>query len=130
MYGLRSLENRYVAGVIAVACPLLLILGGKAGELWHLFGGTNQALAGLSLTVVTVWLYRLGRTWQVAFVPMVTLLVVSILAMVTKVGAFIDAETYLLATIGTIVVALECWVVLEAAGALNRYRRAGRPTSA
>ena len=41
----------YVAGVIAVAFPLALLLGGKALDLWPLFGATNQILAGLSLTV-------------------------------------------------------------------------------
>lgn len=124
MYAIRPLANRYVAGLIAVAFPLMLILGGKAGELWHLFGSSNQLLAGLSLTIVTVWLYRLGRNWLVAFVPMVVLLVIALISMSIKVGAFLMADNYLLATVGSVILALECWIVIEAVDAFGRHRRA------
>ena len=46
-----------------MSLPLLLILGGRAGDLWHLFGSTNQLLAGLSLTVAMVWLF-VAPPWQ------------------------------------------------------------------
>ena len=122
VYRISFLENRYVASLIAVVLPFFLVLFGKAGELWHLFGGSNQLLAGLSLTMVSVWLYRDRRQWLVTGIPMVVVLVLSMIAMGTKVSEFVSDGRYLLATIGAIVVALEVWVVLEAVGVLRRER--------
>ena len=126
-YRIGALQNRYVAGLIAVLLPLLLVLRGQDGQLWHLFGSSNQLLAGLSLTLVLVWLVRLRRPWPVIAVPMVLVLAVAALAMSEKLSQFIEQDNYVLATIGAIILALEVWVVLEAIGAI---RRAGRPTSA
>lgn len=122
LYRIKSLENRYVAGLVAVILPLLLLLEGKAGELWHLFGASNQLLAGLSLTVVTVWLYRGGRQWAVAGVPMVIVLIVAGLAMAGKLREFVSQDNILLAVIGAIVLALEVWVVLEGVAAIRKSR--------
>lgn len=125
LYHIGILQNRYVASFIAVLLPFLLIAGGKAGDLWVLFGSTNQLLAGLSLTLVTVWLIRMGRTWYHVGIPMVLVLVVAGIAMATKLGQFIEAGDYLLAVIGSVVLALEVWVVLEGIVAIKRHR-AGR----
>ena len=45
---------------------LILIFGGEGlswKRLWPIFGATNQMLAGLSLLVLTVYLYRKGRKY-------------------------------------------------------------------
>lgn len=123
IYRIGVLGNRYVAGLVAVVLPLLLVLGGKAGELWPLFGSSNQLLAGLSLTLITVWLYRSGRPWVVLGIPMVIVLLVAALAMTLNLGQFVARGNYLLATIGTIILALEAWVVVEASVAVRAIRR-------
>lgn len=115
LWGVRPLANRYVAGLIAVALPLLLILGGKAGELWHLFGSSNQLLAGLSLTVVAVWLYQTRRPALPIAIPMVLVMAVAGIAMAGNLIAFVEKENYLLATIGAVILALEVWVAVEGA---------------
>jgi carbon starvation protein len=124
IYGVRALGNRYVAALIAVALPFALIVGGKAGELWQLFGSSNQLLAGLSLTVVTVWLQRTGRPWAYTGIPMLIVLLVAGLAMASNLGTFVDRGNYLLATIGAIILALEVWVFLEGLAAMSK--RPGR----
>lgn len=121
-YGVHILQNRYVAGLVAASLPLLLIWRGQDAELWHLFGSSNQLLAGLSLTLVTVWLVRLRRPWQVAGIPMVIVLTVSAIAMASKLAQFVGDDKYMLATIGAIILALQVWVVLEAALAIRRVR--------
>jgi carbon starvation protein len=122
LYRIRPLQNRYLAALVAVALPLWLVLAGKAGQLWLLFGSSNQLLAGLSLTVVTVWLYRSGRAWAVAGIPLLIVLTVSGLAMATKLADFVHTGNYLLAVIGATILALEVWVVLEAVAAVRRIR--------
>ena len=74
-WGVRWLENRYVGGLIAVGLPLALYLAHQEGALWPLFGAANQMLGGLSLIVVTVWLYRSGKPWGYAAIPMAIVLV-------------------------------------------------------
>ncbi len=122
IYGIAALRNRYFASFVAVAFPFALLMLGQAGELWHLFGGTNQLLAGLSLTMATVWLYRSGRSWLVTGIPMLAVLSVSMIAMVMKVGDFISTGRYLLGGIGMIILALEAWVVFEAIVAIRRRK--------
>ena len=122
IYKIKLLENRYVAGLIAVTLPFALLMAGQAKALWHLFGTSNQLLAGLSLIVVTVWLYRQGKPWYYTGVPMVAILTIAAIAMVAKLRIFIGEGNYLLATVGAIILALEVWVTFEGALALRRAR--------
>jgi tetratricopeptide (TPR) repeat protein len=106
----------------------VLIFGEQAGALWPLFGATNQLLAGLSLTVVTVWMYRQHLPWQYTGVPAGIVLVLSGLAMAIEVSHFLDADNLLLAALGTVVLALNTWIVLEAQGKLDEAVAAFRNT--
>jgi carbon starvation protein len=119
-YGIAPFRNRYVAGFLAVLLPLFLLIGGKAGQLWRLFGATNQILAGLSLIVVTVWLYRSGRAWAYAGVPMLLVLCVAGAAMAVNLGEYLEQGEYLLLVIGGAIFALLLWVVFEGIGAARR----------
>lgn len=121
-YRVGLLSNRFAAGFVAVVLPFFLLVGGTAGRLWQLFGATNQILAGLSLVVVTVWLYRSGRPWAYAGVPMVLVLVVAGTAMAENLAEYLQRGDYLLLVIGTVIFALLCWVVLEGLSAVRRGR--------
>jgi len=122
MIGSRPLQNRYIASAIAVCLPLALIVCGQAGPLWALFGSSNQLLAGLSLTVVTVWLYRTGKVWAVTAVPMVVVIGLSLIAMLGNLVSFLDQGNLLLATIGGVILALQGWVLWEGAAAILHLR--------
>ncbi len=76
----------------------------------------------MSLTLITVWLYRSGRPWAPVGIPMVIILALAGLAMLLNLGDFIAKGNYLLATIGAIILALEVWVVIEAIAAINKVR--------
>lgn len=131
-YGIKPLTNRYVAAGVAVLLPFVLYLSGQDGTLWPLFGSANQLLAGLSLIVVTVWLYRERRPWAYLGVPMLFVLIVSSGSMVGNLAEYLQAGNYLLLVIGGIILGLEVWVVLEAVAAVRRVRAASRqaPTPA
>ena len=119
-YGIEALKNRYLAAGIAVGLPFILYLSGQETVLWPLFGTTNQLLAGLSLLVITVWLYRSGRPWVYTGVPMVLVMLVSSAAMLINLGQYIAQENYLLLAVSGLLLALQVWVVFEAIGALKR----------
>lgn len=113
IYGIAALANRWIAGLLAVALPLAACLLGQQRALWPLFGGSNQMLAGLSLLIVSLWLWRQRKAWWVTAIPMVIVLVVSFIALLTLVGEFYASDQWLLAIVGTLMLALEGWLVLE-----------------
>ena len=129
IWGVRWLTNRYLGGLVAVALPLALYLAGKEGTLWPLFGASNQMLAGLSLIVVTVWLYKTRRPWAYAAIPMVIVLTVSAAALVHKAGSFMKAGNYPLVAVSVALLVLELWIVTEGVLALKRPIPAPETTS-
>lgn len=120
IYGIKFLEQRYVAGGLAVALPLALYLSGTEKTLWPLFGATNQLLAGLSLVVVTTWLKQTGRPWLYTGIPMMFVVVVAGASMAGNIMSYYHAGNFVLMAVGSLVLALEIWVVLEGIRAMKR----------
>jgi carbon starvation protein len=116
-YGVRPLQNRYVAGVVGVGLALLLAVtqaGGKGGLiLWPLFGTTNQLVAGVTLLVVSVWLRRAGKPWIYTLVPMLLVAAATLAAMLSEVHSYFGHGRWLLAAMGTLILACDAWVLLE-----------------
>lgn len=120
LYGIQFLTRRYVGGFLAVAPPLALYASGTDQALWPLFGATNQLLAGLSLVVVTVWLKQCGRPWLYTGVPMILVVCAAGLSMAGNIMNYWAAGNLVLMVVGSFVLALEIWVVLEGAVAMRR----------
>jgi carbon starvation protein len=118
-YGIRPLTNRYVAGGVGIAAALLLALtqaGGQGGlALWPLFGTTNQLVAGVTLLVVSVWLRRQGRPIVYTLIPMLLVGGATLVAMVGEVWSYWNhfSDQWLLAGIGSVVLAADVWVLIE-----------------
>lgn len=133
-YGIRFVQNRWVATFVAVAACGLLALGldrGAGGmRLWPLFGTTNQLLAGLTLLVLTLFLYRLRRPVWVTALPMLFLLCMTTWAMVINLRAFLGGDQRLLLLVGGAIFVLEIWLLFEAAAAYRRFLAARRAPSA
>jgi carbon starvation protein len=129
-YGVRSVQNRWVATFVAVAACALLALGldrGAGGmRLWPLFGTTNQLLAGLSLLILTLFLYRLKRAVWVTAIPMVFLLFMTTWAMVLNLRRYFGDRQTLLLVVGGAIFVLELWLLFEAAAAVRRLVSARR----
>jgi carbon starvation protein len=122
--GIRPLANRYVASGIGIGAALVLAItqaGGKGGLiLWPLFGTTNQLLAALTLTVVSVWLRKTGRPYLYTFVPMLLVVTATIIAMLGEVRSHVVAANWLLAGSASCILVLSSWVVIEGVRALGR----------
>ena len=84
-------------------------------KLGPLFGTTNQLVAGVTLLVVSIWLQRQGRSAVYTLVPMLLVGAVTVWAMVENVIGYFSnfEEAWLLAIIGTIILALDVWILLE-----------------
>ncbi len=132
----RALGNRYLSSLIAVVAIgyfALMKIGGKpAGlTLWQLFGTSNQLLGVLGLLVAAVYLHQLRRPigWLVG--PMILMLVTVTWAMLLKLGDFYhgwqtqrDAGNASLLIIGSALVLMTAWMVVEAALVFFRGRKA------
>jgi carbon starvation protein len=124
-YSIRPLSNRFIAGGIGVGSALVLAItqgDGKGGlALWPLFGTTNQLVAGVTLLIVSVWLKRQGRPIVYSLVPMIAVATTTAWAMV---GNLLDyyasfEELWLLSLSGTLILALDLWILFEGLQALR-----------
>jgi carbon starvation protein len=134
--GLKPLANKHGATIFAIiiagAIAAMPAPGasyevanmGKGGLiLWPLFGATNQLLGGLAFLVILFWMWRRNLPiWFVA-IPATFMLVLPAIAMISQLfvgdAAWLTGETpnYLLAAIGLTTLALEVWILVEAAAA-------------
>ncbi|MCP4663546.1 MAG: carbon starvation protein A [bacterium] len=116
-YRVKPLENRYLAAGLGIGLALILAVtqaGGKGGLiLWPLFGTTNQLVAGVTLLVVSIWLRRLGKPFVYTLVPMILVTAATVTAMVGEVRSYFFDQLWLLAIMGTIILACDVWVIFE-----------------
>ena len=120
-YEIKTLKNRYVGALFAVGPALALALLAKTGGqgpgsggflLWPLFGATNQLVAGLTLLVATIYLWRKGRPVIYTLIPMVFLIFMTLASMIWNFKVFSNKP--LLLVLSTLILAFGVWIVLEA----------------
>jgi carbon starvation protein len=125
-YRIKIVQNRWMATTIAVVSCGLLALGldrGAGGmRIWPLFGTTNQLLAGLTLLIITLYLYRLKRPVWVTVVPMTFLLLMTTWAMIINLQRFADESQTMLLVLGAAIFVLELWLMFEAVAAIRSVR--------
>jgi carbon starvation protein len=118
-YQIRALSNRYLAGALGVGSALILAVtqgGGQGGlALWPLFGTPNQRVAGIPLLIVSIGLKRQGRPYVYTLIPMVAIAAVTAWAMAGNLFGYYAnfEELWLLALSGTLILALDIWILLE-----------------
>ena len=120
------LKNIYVATLVAITLGgFIAMLKGPAGIgsggllLWPLFGATNQLLAGLAFMVTTFYLWRRNKPIGFVLIPMIFMIILPAWALIwqlfnTQSGWWWSNDKYLVATIGTITLGLQLWMVVEA----------------
>nr|WP_274600101.1 carbon starvation CstA 5TM domain-containing protein [Halorhodospira abdelmalekii] len=126
-YRVPQLAHRHVATSLAIGCTALLALLPDGGQgmgsggylLWPLFGTSNQLLAGITLMLISLWLYRKGRNPLPTLVPMIFLLAMTIWAMSEQVllewsGQRGADPQWLLFTCGALILVFALWILLEA----------------
>ena len=117
-----ALRNKYAATAVAVVTGgALALLPGPNGPgsggliLWPLFGAINQLLAGLAFLVVAFYLIRHKRPAWVLAAPLAIMVALPAWAMSINVFNWVAKHNWLLAAIGSAVLLLEAWMVVEAA---------------
>ena len=94
--------------------------------LWPLFGATNQLLAGLAFMVTAFYLWRRNKPIWFAVLPMIVMVVMPAWALTWQLfneqSGWWPRQQYLLAGIGTGVLLLQAWMIVEAVIAWPRAR--------
>ncbi|HRP35221.1 MAG TPA: carbon starvation protein A [Gammaproteobacteria bacterium] len=117
--------NVVLSTLIALGCCLALAFGAGADGaggmiIWPLFGTTNQLLAGLTLSIISVILIRQGRPAWFTAVPLAFLLTMSVYALLVQLGQFYQQKNWLLLGMDIVILLAALWVALEAAIAMSR----------
>jgi carbon starvation protein len=125
IYNIKILTNRFVASAIAAFTPLILVFGGEGlswKRLWPIFGATNQMLAGLSLLVLSVYLFRKGRKTIFTLIPMIFLIIMTSTAMVLSLKNFIRSGNWVLSILSLFLLSFSFWIILEAVTVVRKMR--------
>src|SRR5690606_8960480 len=131
-YNVPFLKNMNFSTVLVfLTCVALAFLAdpsnpGSGGMvLWPLFGTTNQLTAGLSLIVLALLLWRMGRPVVYVVIPLVFVVTMTTASMVYNIMSYVQQGNILLVVVGTLVLALNVWLILE--GMLAARRESNRP---
>jgi carbon starvation protein len=125
-FNIKVLTGRHAATAFAVLTALVLALAKPDGKgaliLWPLFGASNQLLAGLSLLVITVYLYRQGKPIIFTAIPMVFMVFMTGWAMVLNVENFYASRNWALLAINVIIILFVVWMIVEVINMVRRIR--------
>ena len=131
-YNVPFLKNiNFSTVLVFLTCVALAFLAdpsnpGSGGMvLWPLFGTTNQLTAGLSLIVLALLLWRMGRRVVYVVIPLVFVVTMTTASMVYNIMSYVQQGNILLVVVGTLILALNVWLILE--GILAARRESNRP---
>jgi carbon starvation protein len=118
-YNIKFLTTRYNATSFAILSALILAMSQKGGKggliLWPLFGTTNQLLAGLALLVASIYLFKEKKIVWNTLAPMIFMIFITTWAMVKNLNIFYLEGKWHLFLIGVAILALNFWMIIEAA---------------
>lgn len=130
MLYLVPMKNRYIATAVGLVIAAALALckasptvpyGTGGLILWPVFGAGNQVVAGLTLLVGSVYLMRRKVRSVYLLIPAVVMIIIPLWAMSYNIiFVFFHKGQYLLTVIGTFIVLLALWLVIEAYRAIRR----------
>ena len=79
----RFFANRFLATMIVVILAGALAFTGASGQIWPVFGASNQLLAALTLLVITLILIKKKSKFLITMIPMIFMMVVCLWALVS-----------------------------------------------
>jgi carbon starvation protein len=83
--------NKYVASIIGLAISFGLAWSGAWANLWTIFGGANQLLAGLALLLVSVYLANIKKPAKYNLGPAIFMTATCLTALIWEAAIFFNA---------------------------------------
>ena len=120
------LENRFYASGFGVLCVAFLVFvkseGRGALSIWPLFGATNQMLAGFSLLIVSVYLWRKKKKTLPFLIPSLLILGLSATGLIFNMMVYFEREDWFLFVLGILLFVCFLWIVGEGLRAFGKNR--------
>ena len=87
---------------------------GKGGLIiWPLFGATNQMLAGLSLVLISFFLYKNKKKTLSYSIPATVIIIFTSFGLYRNITLFYEKENYFLTILAITLFMAQLWVILE-----------------
>lgn len=93
-----ALGNKFVAPIIVLAIAGVFAYTGSWLNLWLLFGGSNQLLAGLALTLVSIYLVKKKKPSIYTLIPAIFMVITCEAALAYETASFFHAVWAYLST--------------------------------
>ena len=107
-------KNRWAASMIILVFAALMGATEGYKAIWPVFGASNQLVAALALIVVSSYLVAIKRPKKYTLYPAYFMLVTTLAALVYQGIRFFKEESYLLAGVSVLLIALALVIVYEA----------------
>jgi carbon starvation protein len=124
------MRNRFFATGLGLAMAVGLALCKSSSDapygtggliLWPIFGAGNQVIAGLTLMVAGVYLFREKSAAVYLLIPGAVMIFIPLWAMLYNIiFVFIVKGQYLLTVVGLFIILLAIWLIYEAYVAMNK----------
>jgi len=122
--GIPGMKNKYAATAVvgALAAPLAL---GNWKAIWPVFGASNQLIASVVLTVVSLYLITRGKKCAFVLIPGFLMVITTITALVLQTRSFLKDENpkYLLASISVLLIILAFFILYRGTISVLRAKR-------
>lgn len=121
---LGTLASTLIVMVVTMGLAFGAGADGSGGMvIWPLFGTTNQLMAALTLSIVSVILLRLRRPVWPVLIPLVFVAFVSVYALFVQMVQFWNEQNWLLLVLDVVILVSALWVLVTAFGAMNAARK-------
>lgn len=118
----RFFSNRFLATLIVVVLAGALAFTGASGQIWPVFGASNQLLAALTLLVITLILIRKKSKYLVTLIPMIFMMVVCLWALVSLLLANLKGGNMVLVITTAFLVVMAVILMLQSAVSVFKVR--------
>ena len=118
----RFFANRFLATMIVVILAGALAFTGASGQIWPVFGASNQLLAALTLLVITLILIKKKSKFLITMIPMIFMMVVCLWALVSLLITNLIAEKKVLVIATAFLVVMAVILMVQSATSVIKAR--------
>jgi len=83
--------NKYVGSALGLIIGIAFAWTGAWSNLWTMFGGSNQLMAGLALLLVTIYLANLKKPTKYTLAPAIFMIITCLTALIWEATIFFNA---------------------------------------
>jgi len=118
-------NNRWIASAVILLFAAILGISEGYKAIWPVFGASNQLVAALALIVVSSYLVGIKRPAKYTAYPAYFMLITTLAALFYQGYSFVKAQSYLLAVVSAILIALALLISYDARSILISLKNKG-----